>query len=449
MADPSVGEISPQMLQNQRRVRTLLQRANRHREAGDFDRALAAIERAEQTAAEIEDEALVVEALHQRAEILRASDRTHEAAEAAEKAFFRAKEARQDTTSLRIAALLVIITGPDLGSAVDSEEWIQHGMAVRDRGSADVESRAVFADAVGTAMNAQTRYEEGLKWHQEALELLRQVADENDLQLLAFRTNVALSMRSLGRNADAEAEYRDIARIFEKIGGPEHPRLGHTLHLLATVVANQGRLDDAQELYERALAISRAVKGDEHDDVVQTYNNLGTLAYRKRDYRTALSYFERVAEIESKKLGADHVRNVPTYSNIAVTHEALGHDAKARKYFQRADAIAEASLPPGDGTRERTRMSLAIFLFGQGQQSKALRLYGESLSAFERTSGLANPAVARAHRRFGSMLLEARRPDQALSEFEVAMRGLSDKQVTASELDGLRADIERARRQTA
>ena len=88
---------------------------------------------------------------------------------------------------------------------------------------------------------------------------------------LATRHNLAAAIDAQGRSAEAEAMYREVLPLQEKVLGREHPGTLATRHDLAGALEAQGRSADAQA--ETMTALQR-VLGDGHPDTKTTVASL-------------------------------------------------------------------------------------------------------------------------------------------------------------------------------
>jgi hypothetical protein len=80
-----------------------------------------------------------------------------------------------------------------------------------------------------------------------------------------------------GRAADAEAEYRQVLDIRQRVLGPEHPSTLETRHEIAGMMVEQGRAADAEAEYRQVLDIRQRVLGPEHPSTRLTVEMLKDL----------------------------------------------------------------------------------------------------------------------------------------------------------------------------
>lgn len=69
-----------------------------------------------------------------------------------------------------------------------------------------------------------------------------------------------------GKYAAAEAEYRAVLKLQEKVLGPQHPDTLSTCFYLARCLHAEGSKGEAKELAKRAVDGARKVLGQEHPD---------------------------------------------------------------------------------------------------------------------------------------------------------------------------------------
>lgn len=116
--------------------------------------------------------------------------------------------------------------------------------------------RLMALDELGSALNTLGRVDEALRLHQEALELARSLADESLLPSLL--NSIAESKRSAGQLAEAERCYLEALEFARAQGG----RLGMVVPLnnLIRVLVAQGQLDEARRMAIECLPLVRGQK---------------------------------------------------------------------------------------------------------------------------------------------------------------------------------------------
>ena len=180
----------------------------------------------------------------------------------------------------------------------------------------------------------------------------------------------------------------------EKILGPEHPNVAHSLHNLANLYATKGDYERAEPLYQRALTIFEKAFGAEHPSVALSLNNLAVLYTRKGKYVKAEPAFQRTLTIREKALGTEHLDVALTLNSLANLYNTQGNYIKAEPLYQRALTIAEKAMGADNIDVARALNNLAILYDTKGDYVKAEPLYQRALTVFEKLLGAEHPYVA-------------------------------------------------------
>jgi hypothetical protein len=81
---------------------------------------------------------------------------------------------------------------------------------------------------------------------------------------LTTRHNLGEAIRDQGRAAEAEAMFRDLLPLREKVQGKEHLHTLITRHGLARAILDQGRAAEAEAIFRDLLPLQEKVQGKEH-----------------------------------------------------------------------------------------------------------------------------------------------------------------------------------------
>ena len=100
---------------------------------------------------------------------------------------------------------------------------------------------------------------------------------------------------------------------------PQHPDVGSSYNILATVLSDQGDLKQAKEYHEPALAIRQQTLGLQHPHVATSYNNIATLYFvikvtwrKHRSMRSLLMLLFYLAYFVSLLITSDDNENLRT-----------------------------------------------------------------------------------------------------------------------------------------
>ena len=186
---------------------------------------------------------------------------------------------------------------------------------------------------------------------EEALELRRELvrADEATLgprhgDTLRSRNNLALTLESLERFDEADAEYRAVLalQLSDPNIGPDHPHTLMTRSNLSGLLREQGRLEEAREMCAEVLAAKRRVLPPGHLSLLTSVNNLGELEKRLGNTARAEALYREALELAVVNLG-------PTSEPARILTLNLGRLCVDQ---DRWDEAAQLLQPAADAARE-------------------------------------------------------------------------------------------------
>lgn len=247
--------------------------------------------------------------------------------------------------------------GPALAQAERSRAVLE-GMA-----SPDLRELAETLDLLSIITHDQRDLEVSERYARRVFDLKRQLYGERHPETASAMVGLAMSLRVLGRNDEAEPLYRRGLELNRELHGDDHEEVGWTLQNLGWALHAQGRVEEAEPLYREALAIQRRLFGNVHSQVAGTLNNLAGIAWQRGDDAEAMRTWQEALDILRTLYGEDHVGVGRGYVNLGHTY------------------LAQARL------------------------DEALDLYGKGLAIMERMAGADNPMTAPAHQSVGRALL--------------------------------------------
>ena len=91
---------------------------------------------------------------------------------------------------------------------------------------------------------------------------------------LMTRGYLAGAINAQGRSGEAEAMWRELLPVQEKVLGPEHPDTLRTRADLGWAIGAQGRCAEAEAMLRELLPVQEKVLGGKHPDTLRTRGNL-------------------------------------------------------------------------------------------------------------------------------------------------------------------------------
>lgn len=173
------------------------------------------------------------------------------------------------------------------------------------------ESARRAADSYGELLQKRGRLEEALELRRALVAAAETALGPRHIDTLRSRNNLALSLESLGRFDEADAEYRAVLelQLRDPNIGPDHPHTLMTRSNLTGLLRGQGRIADARDMCEEVLAAKRRVLPPGHLSLLTSINNLGELEKQLGNAARAEVLYREALELAIAGLGP---RSEPT-----------------------------------------------------------------------------------------------------------------------------------------
>ena len=242
------------------------------------------------------------------------------------------------------------------GHYAHAESLYQRALTIREQvlGDAHPDVAESLNDLAVICWN-QGKYEQAIGFYLRSLTIREHMLESNHPDV-AIRTRVTSRPKTLNHLAFLhldQSQYEQVETIFqrahaiwEKAGGPNHPRTAATLNSLAYLYQAQGRYEQAESIFRRALAIREQALGPNHPDVATSLNNLAWSYHARGQDTQAEPLYQRALAICERELGPEHPDTAITLHRLAQLYEEQGHDERAKPLYQRALAIREKVLGP-------------------------------------------------------------------------------------------------------
>jgi tetratricopeptide (TPR) repeat protein len=244
---------------------------------------------------------------------------------------------------------------------------------IRDLKDHPAKLTAEALTALGLVAEAEGKYQEARRLHQEALAILEQLGDQRGRATL-FHNLGALAYQQ-GDYDEARRLYRESLLLKEQEG--VKGRKAATLTGLGRLAYEQGRRAEARQLYEEAL--DDLNKDDEH--LLGTLLQLtgivsqteGKLEMARQLYEQALATFQQLG---------DRAGEASLLHQFGTFYQDQGKYEEAQRFYQHALTIFEQLGHQMD--RAGTLHELGNIAYQQGHYDEARALYHESLAAAEK-----------------------------------------------------------------
>ena len=172
-------------------------------------------------------------------------------------------------------------------------------------------------------------------------------AEENRERLEAMN-NLAVSLNSEGKHAEAAEIQRAVLAVRTRVLGPEHPDKLTTANNLAICLSRQGKHAEAEEMLHEVLAARKRVLGTEHPSTLVTGNKLGNCLSGQGKHAEADELLREVLAARKRVLGREHPHTLNTASNLAISLHSQGKHVEAEK-IQREVSACRKRTAEGQG----------------------------------------------------------------------------------------------------
>ncbi len=266
--------------------------------------------------------------------------------------------------------------------------------------------RALLLTNEGVVAFEQRRYAEADALYREAARLRVELFGQEDPRVADLLDNLSVNLDRWGRTLEEPEQSRrgrealDLSRqvlaLREKLFGPSHPAVARSLQNLSGMVAARGDRREARELAKRALAIKTETLGADHVELATTLSQLADFDERDGKLREALAGYQRALVLREKASGASSTHLVFSLTTVAEVSEALGLYAEAAVAYRRLAQVGDK-----DATRQRAarRALLAEVRAGaplapaRAELAAILGAESETAPAAHRAEGLAARAT--------------------------------------------------------
>ena len=233
--------------------------------------------------------------------------------------------------------------------------------------------QAITENNLGTKLMEQQNYDDAIRHHQRAVELVPEYA--------ASYNNLGVALRAAGRLDEAIASYRKAIEL--------KPDFASASYNLANALLAQGRTSDSEASFRQALR--------DNPNSVEAHNNLGIALAKKGDVPGAIAEFRAALTLDD--------RSVHAHRNLGNMLYDTGQRAEGLAHLERAAEVAP--------NEPESAYDLGTILLQEQRFASAAARFEAALKI--------KPDWAEAHNNLGIALASQGRITQALTHFERAV----------------------------
>jgi tetratricopeptide (TPR) repeat protein/predicted Ser/Thr protein kinase len=299
----------------------------------------------------------VADAYNERARLFFGRGEYQDALAMTEAALAR-RDAMADFSSIQRGVLTQqkSVTLRSLGRNAEATAALEQAVAVLARQLP--ESRANHASALGnlgTFLVMEGRVEEGHAKLRESLRELARLKPERTTAKLAISRNYAMSLRELGRFADADRAYAALLTDQRRFYGDQHIEVARTLHSLAQTRMVEQRWDEAENALDQAEAVEHALGNDQDPRLLAYQADRARIRIARQQFQAAVDLLapvlaERGRGVHSERSFVDAERAALAYAQcrLAPTPELADRIRDAVAAMQRTPPLPRMLVPQAE-----------------------------------------------------------------------------------------------------
>jgi eukaryotic-like serine/threonine-protein kinase len=122
--------------------------------------------------------------------------------------------------------------------------------------------------------------------------------------------NLANTVFTGGKFAEAEKIYRDALALVRKNRGEENPTMALLLQNIATTIAEQGRPADAKPMYELAAKMRKKLLGENHPSFITSLDSIADMQRLLGNHAEAETLYKESFNLSRKSQGLAHPSSI-------------------------------------------------------------------------------------------------------------------------------------------
>lgn len=388
--------------------------------AGQYDKALEALEQAEANADTLRYGPIRTMVWKERGELMSAMGRYPEATEAYAQTQEHGVRWEQWSEVAAATRGRLYVVGTRLGRPQEATLLadLARGFAARTNDQGDL---ALTLSAIGQVQRNLGEFEVAEQHQHEAIALWTELHGEDDENTARMRTELAIALAQQGHYAPAEEQMQAVLEIRTRMWGDRHPLVASSRTNLASVLMMAGRRQEGQEQQRLALELNRELLSDDHPSLALSYYNVAAgLAHQGRVEESEQHYLRALAIYERAGLG-DSVRVAKLRGNLATVY-LIGADYEpAEPLLRQAIATLTQALGPEHPSVAWQRRTLGSVLTALGQHEEAEREFTDALRITRAAVGPEHPEVAMIHGARAILLRQRHEDAAALAEIDAEL----------------------------
>ena len=244
-------------------------------------------------------------------------------------------------SNLRTISNVTLLASNDLmiGHVDEADALLQEALPVtRQLFPKDIQMARVL-EGICNVLVRRGRAAEALAPAEEALPIAIEAAGEESLDAALAYSSVAEIHRTLGHPERALPLFRKARMMYEKVLGPDHPRVAALLSQEGLILMDDGKSATAEQLMTDAVEKLERKCSTCNVELAIAENNLAILRFRQTRYKEAGALLTRVMELREHYSTTPGPEMADTLRMLAMVRKKEKRYADAERLTHRADVI--------------------------------------------------------------------------------------------------------------
>jgi tetratricopeptide (TPR) repeat protein len=261
----------------------------------------------------------------------------------------------------------------------------------------------------------QRKYEEGLRYMQEALEMSMQVNGERHRTTLVLLINLGMASSEVGKYEEALIHTERGFKLFKEIFGERAPDTVFISVNYANLLRELGRFDEAESLLNEALSLNREILGAEHPNTLLSQLALSVLYFESGRNSEAEEFTRKILETSAGVLGTDKELTLECKDLLGRILNKKGDHLQAERIHREVLETKTGSADKKNQFAGDTLQYLAESLFLQGKNPEACDYAEQSVRSCYENWGRDHPRTKEAVGLLVKVFAASNRADEAAS----------------------------------
>ena len=256
-----------------------------------------------------------------------------------------------------------------------------------------------YVAAMGSAARVfmeQKKYEDGLRYMREGLELSKRINGERHITTLASMVNLGQALSELGRYEEALDYTESGYKAFKEIFGERAPDTIFISVNYAYLLFKLGRITEAESILNKAVSLNIELLGSEHPNTILSQYVLCLLLFESGRNTEAEALMRNVLESSAEALGADNSTTLECKDLLGRLLNGKGDHVQAERLHREVLETRISTLGSNNPSIANTLFYLAESLYEQGKHEESSQLVERAVRSHHEAFGGDHPSTKEA-----------------------------------------------------